>query len=159
MKWQVLGLAVMLVSTIACSALPTLTRQPALTATPQATVTTAPPTKTPIPALNAPILHGVNLRYEHSGNLIVWQDIWFSDPDGDANLVHYTIVRATAQINAVVDSPLLFPPQLQQLGVTLPVAWNCGPAQYDVTLRAIVIDRVGHQSNAIEYTIHCRVES
>ncbi len=124
---------------------PTPTSRPSASPTPKA------------PAGAAPVLQSVKLRNDtSSGSLVIYQDITFSDPDGDAYKMDFELVRATTSGVRVADGTIDTPSQVQKRGATLTGTWTCGGEQYDVTLRVTILDRAGNRSNAIEYTMECR---
>ncbi len=141
---------------------PTATVTPTATATATAIptrlpFTPAPPTVTPTRSANAPVLKGVNVRYDRStSELSALGDVWFSDADGDVTTAHTFIVFATTRNMTTLDVPITIPAPIQIQGVTIILRWGCGTERYDVTLRMILLDKQGNQSNGIEYTIHCR---
>ena len=116
---------------------------------------TATPT-TPAQAGSAPVIDGVELRDDtSSGSLVIIQEFTFHDPDGDANSLHIVLVRATVGGLRVADGTISASSQQQKQGTTVSGRWGCGGDTYDVTLRVTILDRGGHVSNAIEYTMNC----
>jgi hypothetical protein len=131
--------------------LPTATRT--RTPTPQPSVTPTPQTQ----AGAAPVIESVTLRNStSSGGLVIFQDIRFHDPDGDAYRVDYQLVHTTAPSVEVRGGAIDASSRQQKLGATLTGKWTCGKGQYEVTLRVTIQDKAGYKSNPVDYTMECR---
>ena len=105
----------------------------------------------------APVITNVQLRNDtSSGSLVIWQDIYFSDADGDANLIDYELLATTASSVTVVDGPIQISSQGQRTGALISGKWVCGGGSYSTTLRAVIRDRAGQSSNPVEYTLNCQ---
>ena len=104
-----------------------------------------------------PVIDSVNLRYQSTtGSTVVYQDIRFHDPDGDATTLHFEIVRSTSAGSLrVADGSIGAAARAQQSGAMVSGTWTCG-GTYDVTLRVVIIDRLGHKSAPVDYTMNCK---
>lgn len=123
------------------------------------TATASPPTAIPVtatPAPGAPRITTVELRSETaSGTLIIYQDVHFSDPEGDVVRWEFQVM-ATTNPNVHVEGGDLDISAVQQiLGTVATGEWGCGDATYTVTLQVTLIDRAGHRSAPYEYTMSC----
>jgi len=115
-----------------------------------------PVVNTPAPANLPPYINNVILRNDRSsGHLIIWQDIFFQDVDGDANYVHYRLVNITAGYSATTQDGNITMSTDQVNGTMLSGKWVCGGGTYDTTLEVVIYDMGGHTSNSVSYTMSC----
>jgi hypothetical protein len=114
-------------------------------------------TPTPIPDL-PPAITSVDLRYSKSGSeIIVYQDIYFNDINGDANFVEYRLVSITNGYFANIKNGGLDNSAAEQkTGAMLTGKWECGEGGYEITLEVFIRDAYGHRSNGVSYTMNCR---
>jgi hypothetical protein len=110
----------------------------------------------------APVLQSVSLRYNvraANGAIVsVVPDFHFIAPNGNAVLIHRELVATNgspSNMHIPTSSPIDTPADVQKKGAVISGGWNCGIAQYYVTLRAYILDADGDQSSPLEYTIHC----
>lgn len=135
---------------------------PELASLPADVRTTPMPGTLPAPPSGAndtvtPVIDSVKLRYEStSGGTVVYQDIRFHDPDGDASTLHFEILSSTSTGTLrVADGSINTPARTQQSGALLTGTWTCG-GTYNVTLRLVIIDGLGHKSAPVDYTLSCK---
>jgi hypothetical protein len=115
------------------------------------------PASEPTPALNAPVITDVKIREEASPNgLIIYQDVYFHDPDGDAYYTDWQVVSTTDKGIQVVNGTIDANSQQQKTGTIVTGTWECGNNTYSVTFWVTILDRVGNESNGFEYTIYCK---
>jgi hypothetical protein len=139
---------------------PTLTSTPTFTSTATRTPTqtiTLTPTVTPTVHPNQPIIEDIVLREDTSaGYLIIYQDIYFRDPDSDAVQVHYELISTSLGFTPNMGDGFFDPWPEQKEGTFVTGTWTCGSDPYDVTLEATIHDQAGHKSYPFQYTMHCR---
>lgn len=132
----------------------TTTPEPTSTATsipPSATI--APPTD--IPGTHAPVIESVQLREDSSsGNLVIFQDIYFHDEDGDANQIDYTLIAGPPGAY-VINGPIDIASGRQISGTSMTGTWKCGDVESKVILQVTILDEAGNRSNTMEYTMFC----
>lgn len=119
---------------------------------------TSPPVYlSPTPLSNQPpIIDRVELRYDRSsGKLVILQDVFFSDIDGDANYVHYQLISVTSGATANTKDGSINMTSDQKYGSVITGKWSCGGNYYDVTLEVTIYDQAGHASNSVRYTMSC----
>ncbi len=103
-----------------------------------------------------PIVHSVKLRRDtSSGELIIYQDIFFSDKEGDVTHVDYIIVTADAEGLGTAGGDIRIPSDKQKSGAIAFGTWHCKNRVYSVTLRVTLTDSAGHKSQPYEYTMVC----
>jgi hypothetical protein len=110
----------------------------------------------------APVLQSVSMRYKvqaANGAIVsVVPDFRFVAPNGNAVLIHRELVSTSgspSRLRIPAVEPIDIPAEVQKKGAVLSGAWNCGVAQYYVTIRTYILDADGNQSNQLEYTIRC----
>jgi hypothetical protein len=105
----------------------------------------------------APIIERVVLREVWRDNLlIVYQDIYFSDADGDAAQVDFTLLETTAEEVYVDDGIVSERPQEQQEGAVHTAIWTCHSGRHTVTLQVELIDQNDNRSAPYQFTVTCR---
>jgi len=111
---------------------------------------------------SAPVLQSVSMRYNvraANGVIVsVVPDFHFADADGDAVLILRELVQTSgsqSNLHIPASTPIDIAADIQKKGAVVSGGWNCGTAQYFVTLRTHILDAAGHRSNGLEYTIHC----
>ncbi len=119
------------------------------------------PTKTPTTAAanpDRPVIIWVTLRteYSSSGSLEIYQDIFFSDRNGDAIRIDYRIDSTTNPDAQVEGGAFDIPGAEQRAGAKIIGQWSCGGGTYTVNLSAIVTDRAGNKSEPYPYTLECK---
>jgi hypothetical protein len=103
-----------------------------------------------------PVIQAVNLRRDTSnGELRIFQDVVFSDSQGDVSYVDYEIVSATISGLQVEGTSVDTPYRKQIAGAVITGEWGCGTENYSVTLRVTLTDRAGNHSEPFEYTMVC----
>jgi hypothetical protein len=134
--------------------------QSSATPEPAMTATSIPPSTTSLPPTgisgsNVPVIQSVQLREDtSSGKLVIYQDIYFYDEDGDANYIDYSLVSGPPD-TYIIDGPIEIESQKQKSGTAMIGTWKCGDAEYRITLRVMILDEIGNQSNTVEYTMFC----
>lgn len=109
---------------------------------------------------SAPIFERIE-QYENNsgGQLIISEDVYFSDSDGDAHLIEYELVSVSPAISGIqVQADFIDASSDQQkTGTYQTITWKCGSTKktYTVTLRARIIDRAGHQSSPFKVVFKC----
>jgi uncharacterized cupin superfamily protein len=104
-----------------------------------------------------PVITSVNLREDWSspsGNLIVLQDIYFYDEDGDTYGIDYEIISDPSG-GTVVDGSIGASSEQQKAGTVVTGSWQCGGGQYDVVMQVTLLDYAGNVSNSVTYTMNC----
>ena len=130
----------------------TITTSPTYTLSPTRSPTRTP---TPVPSL-APVISNVRLRYDKTSNgMVVYQDIYYQDVNGDAYWLDYTLVSTTADSVTIKDGSTRSSSSQQKSGAVDTGVWTCGSGKYSVTLQITVLDEAGHRSNALVYTMNC----
>jgi hypothetical protein len=144
-------------STPTAEVLPTSTEAAPPTATRSIEAATAVPAAQPtIESEHTPVISSVELRPEASGSdMIVYQDISFSDAKGDVNFANYKLVSATTENLSIQDGSVDIPAEEQRNGAKLTATWNCGSNSYEATLSVSLSDKAGNKSEPYEYTIVC----
>jgi hypothetical protein len=111
---------------------------------------------------SAPVLQSVTMRYNvpaANGVIVsVVPDFHFIDADGDAVLILRELVETSgskSNLHIPASTPIDISADIQKKGAVVSGGWNCGTAQYYVTLRTHIMDAEGHKSNSLQYTIHC----
>ena len=110
---------------------------------------------------NAPILQAITVRTAVSnGRGVIFDvvpDFHFIAPNGNAILVHRELIDTNGNLGRIRlnDGQITIPAAAQKKGAVQSGGWQCGIAQYYVTIRAVIMDADGNRSNPMEYTIHC----
>ena len=143
------------------------TVEPTSKATELATPTALPPTETatmpPEPTLTVeakhiPVITSVNLRSKTSqGEMTVYQDIKFTDSEGDVHHVDYEVMSSSVENVSVKGGKIILKASTQKTGGLVTGTFNCGDGNYDATLAAILSDRAGNKSEPYQYTIVCNL--
>ena len=128
----------------------------------QSTAVAIPTAQKPSSSGSAPVLQSVTMRYDvraANGSIVsVVPDFHFVDADGDAVVILRELVETSGQksnLRIPPSSPIDISPEVQKRGAVISGGWNCGTAQYYITLRAYLMDAAGNKSNALQYTIRC----
>ncbi len=82
-------------------------------------------------------------------------DIRFRDDDGDANLLTYELISATATRLEITGDPFTIAAEKQKTGATVTINWNCLGEGYEVRLNAIMVDQKGHRSDKAPFLLNC----
>lgn len=115
------------------------------------------PSSEPTPALGAPIITDVKIREETSSNgLVIYQDVYFHDPDGDAYYTDWQITSATNPDAIVANGTISSNSDQQKAGTFTTGTWTCGSSTYTIKFWVTLLDRAGNESNGFEYTINCK---
>ena len=119
---------------------------------------TADATQTPLLAAEngIPIIQSVNLRKDtSSGELKIYQDISFTDNEGDVTRVDYKIISSTVSGLQVEGGTVEIPSTAQKSGAVISGEWGCGNENYSVTIQVILTDNAGNHSKPFNYTMIC----
>jgi hypothetical protein len=106
---------------------------------------------------SAPVISRVVLREEwRDDELLVYQDIYFSDADGDASRVDFTLIETTAENVYIDDGIISARPEMQRTGTLHTATWTCHSGAHTVTLQVELVDQNDQHSAAHLFTITCR---
>ena len=106
---------------------------------------------------SAPVISRVALREEWQDDvLLVYEDIHFSDTDGDASRVDFTLVETNAAEVTIDDGIISERPDAQREGAIHTSTWTCHSGSHTVTLRVALIDQNDNRSDEHLFTITCR---
>ena len=107
---------------------------------------------------SAPVISRVVLREEWQDDvLLVYEDIYFTDADGDASRADFTLVETNAAEVHVEDGIITSRPEEQRQGAVHTATWTCHSGLHYVTLRVGLIDQNDNRSPAEHmFTITCR---
>jgi hypothetical protein len=109
---------------------------------------------------SAPVFDYIE-QYENysGGQLIISEDVYFSDSDGDAYLIKYDLVSVSPAISGiqVQNDSISIAPDQQKFGTYQTILWKCGLTKktYTVTLRARILDQAGHESSPFDVIFKC----
>jgi hypothetical protein len=140
---------------------PTETTQPEIS-TPSQFSTIEPtqqPTLTPSPTpeLGIPVITAIKLREDSSsGSLIIYQDIYFYDPDGDTNFIQWKVLSSTIADISVTNGSVHASSEEQKAGTFATGTWGCNNGKYSIKFQVTLLDSAGHESNPFEYSIECK---
>jgi hypothetical protein len=128
-----------------------------LTAVITSVPTNSAPSLVPTLETHPPVIKSVVIREDFSqGYLILYQDVNYYDLDGDAYYIDWILMSTTKPGEKAVDGQIEDSVDDQKKGATFTGTWYCSGGTYTVTIRAIVLDRAGNQSNPYEYNLNCR---
>jgi hypothetical protein len=120
------------------------------------------PTDTPVAAIapvsesHAPVLKSVVIREDSStGNLILYQDVSYSDLDGDADIIDWILVSSTDPKASVWDGKVENSVEQQKQGAIFTGVWNCNGMNSSTVIQAVLIDKAGNKSEPLEYDLIC----
>lgn len=103
-----------------------------------------------------PVIRTVTLRKDKtSGQLVIYQDIFFSDKNGDVIRVDYHIDSTTNPDVQVEGGTIDISSAQQRAGVFITGEWSCGDGYYMVDLSVTLTDRAGNQSEPYPYKLIC----
>jgi hypothetical protein len=116
------------------------------------------PSSEPTPALGAPVITDVKIREDKSSNgLIIYQDVYFQDSDGDAYYTDWQITSTTNPEAKVVNGTITSTNDQQKAGTFTTGTWTCGSGgAYSIKFWVTILDRAGNESNGFEYVINCK---
>lgn len=109
---------------------------------------------------NAPAITDLQLRYDTaSGLVVIYQDVFFYDPNGDATIIDWellSVVGGNPDDITITDGTISIPPVQQRAGAVVTGAFTCpadftGRLNMDVTLE----DASAQRSNTISYSMDC----
>jgi hypothetical protein len=109
----------------------------------------------------APVIQSVSARVDvHLPNgqtFDIMPDFHFVAPKGNAIVIHREVIESNApsEVHLNPASVITTPPEAQKMGAVVSGGWRCGPAQYYVTIKAMIMDADGDRSNEVKYTVHC----
>lgn len=105
----------------------------------------------------APVISHVALREVWTDeSLVVYQDVYFTDADGDAARVDFTLIETTAEDVYVEDGIISERPEVQREIAIHTGTWTCHSGRHTVTLQVEIIDQNNNRSAAHMFTITCR---
>ena len=108
-----------------------------------------------------PVISGVTLREgKEKGQLVITQEIHFSDEDGNTNYVEWNLVNLSdpdqRQYINIVNGNVNAPLDEQKAGTYTIGTWYCEGHQYVATLDVSLMDRDGNRSEPYRYTLECK---
>lgn len=129
----------------------------AIATNPTAAIKFTPTIKpSPTKAKGVPAIQFVYLRKDKSsGSLIIYQDVYFVDNEGDVTSWDFEVVSSTIPDVRAEGGTLDIPSAEQKTGAVATGEWGCGDARYTVTLRVTLFDRAGNHSEPYTYTMDC----
>lgn len=109
---------------------------------------------------SSPIFESITQREKNSGGqLIINEDIYFSDTDGDAYLIQYELVSISPDLSGihVQNDSIEASSEQQKNGASKTITWECGSTNktYTVTLQAQIVDQAGNQSDPFNVIFKC----
>jgi TIR domain len=105
-------------------------------------------------ATGVPVTQSVDLRPDTStGSLVVYQDVHFSDRDGDVYRWDFRIAGSTIPGAQSQGGELNIPSAFQKAGAIATAEWTCGNGGYSIPLEVTFTDRANHTSVPYEYTL------
>jgi hypothetical protein len=110
---------------------------------------------------DAPIIQSVSARVDvrlpNGQTFDIVPDFHFIAPKGNAIVIHREVVdsNAPSQVHINPAGVITTPPEAQKQGAVVSGGWRCGPPQYHVTIKAVIMDSDGNRSNEVKYTVHC----
>ena len=126
-----------------------------------ATATRAAPSPTQAATATAteqsgvPLVESVLLRNDtSSGQEVIYQDVHFSDSDGDVYRWDFQVISSTNPNVQAEGGTLDIASDLQKVGAVATGTWTCG-GSYTVTLAVTLYDLRGHESLPYQYTMVC----
>jgi len=130
--------ALLLLALSGCTASPPSVKDVAILSTP--------------PVLDKITFHTVQERY-----LVVYPEFRFHSADGNVVAIHRDMLSSTSPtaLNFMSDSRIDISPEQQKKGAVFVGGFHCGPEQYQVQVRAYLIDSNHNHSNSLDYTIDC----
>ncbi|GEM_PF-2363268 len=107
------------------------------------------------PVLDKVTFHTVQERY-----LVVYPEFRFHSADGNVVAIHREMLSSTSPspINFMSDSRIDISAEQQKKGAVYVGGFHCGPEQYQVQVRAYLIDSNHNHSNSLDYTIDCSAQ-
>ena len=132
---------------------------------PQIFPTNSQPTLAPtviIPTVNpSPVMLRVTERRgaDQTG-VVIYKDIYFMDPDGDADFVEYKLIgyQNIVQSDIKVSPDDIEPSPEQKTEATVAAPWYCKTKyhNYTITLEARIVDEAGNKSMPFLLEFYCR---
>lgn len=112
-------------------------------------------------ASNVPLMLQISERQGNGDNgLIIYKDIYFVDPDGDAYVVAYKLLSTSLNPSAITvkNDSIKSTPDEQKKGAIVVGAWECGYkySNYSVILEARILDNAGNQSEPFVLEFNCK---
>jgi hypothetical protein len=105
----------------------------------------------------APVISNIMMREEWTDSgLIIFQDIAFTDGDGDAARADFTLVETSYDRVDVKDGIVTEHPTDQRAGAIHTAKWTCSRRNYTVTLQVELIDQNHNRSEPYTFTLTCR---
>jgi hypothetical protein len=114
------------------------------------------PTSVPVPSSSPQVQFIKQWTELQQGNLVIHKDIHFTDPEGDAYLVTYSVIRSDIKHYRVESDPIIVSAERQRTNGAVTATWVCGPHIYKITLRAHIVDRAGNQSAPFDLVFDCK---
>ena len=110
---------------------------------------------------DAPIIQSVSARTDvrlPNGQVFdIVPDFHFVAPKGNAIVIHREVIdsNAPSEVHLNPAGVITTPAEAQKQGAVVSGGWRCGPPQYHVTIKAVIMDADGDRSNEVKYTVHC----
>ncbi|NSW50875.1 MAG: hypothetical protein HPY85_00020 [Anaerolineae bacterium] len=107
--------------------------------------------------INPPVVLSVQEREAvENGYLWYYQDITFTDPDGDAVAMTYSVVSSSLPyaINLPDEEPIAASPEEQKDGTIFTVSGGCGQ-KIDLIFESRIRDAAGNLSDPVVFTMSC----
>ena len=118
---------------------------------------TRKPSQSLPPEDDSPKLYSVDIRKDSStGDEIMYLDVRYQDINGDAEYIDWTILDPTTNDVFLYDSYLEDAKENQIEGSSFTGTLYCLGGEQAVTLRVILHDRAGNESNPLEFELNCR---
>ena len=114
-----------------------------------------PAGQTPTGSQPPVVLRVVEREEVIDGFLYVYDDIYFTDPDGDADVVTYNLVSSTLPFRlSFTDDPIEASPEEQKGEALFTVAGRCWQ-KLEVVFESRIGDQDGNQSEPVLFTLSC----
>jgi hypothetical protein len=119
------------------------------------TPTTQPADQTQAGSLPPVVLRVVEREEVIDGSLYVYDDIYFTDPDGDAVAVTYTWVSSSLPYPVkLTDDPIEASVEEQKGEALFTVAGRCWQ-KMELTFESRIVDQTGNMSEPVPFTLSC----
>lgn len=114
-------------------------------------------TPSPTPESGIPVITALKIREDtSSGSLVIYQDIYFYDSDGDTNFIQWKVLSTTNPNITINNTSVNASSEEQKAGTFTTGTWKCISGTYSIRFQATLLDSAGHESNPIDYSIECK---
>ncbi len=118
-------------------------------------------TREPSPLISpdddSPILYSMKIRKDASiDDDLIYIDVRYRDLNGDAEYIDWMLEKSTTDDVFIYDSYLKDPKEKQINGSSFTGALYCLGEEQGVTLRVILYDKAGNESNPLEFELTCK---